>query len=277
MSRLVRRARTTETVTNRDRWVVSYADFVTLLFAFFVVMYSVSSVNEGKYQVLTQTFKETFSGQGKPFISLPLSERDPIPLIHSTRFLPIPRLDDYNAERDLQYNAERDLRELGEQIEQTFSDWIDLEQLHVETNSLWIEVDIKSKVLFQTGDATPSDASRQVLLALAALLRDRTNPVHVEGFTDDVPIQNEQYPSNWELSTARAAAVVRVLIEGGVGPERLAAVGYGEFQPQSSNETEAGRSQNRRVALIISQDSSVRRTFGARHVDAMENAPTSHR
>ncbi|MDX1635830.1 MAG: OmpA family protein, partial [Marinobacter sp.] len=98
----------------------------------------------------------------------------------------------------------------------------------------------------------------ELLETIAGVLKGRDNAVRVEGFTDDLPIRTASFPSNWELSAARAAAVVRVLIMEGVEPERLAAVGYGQYQPLARNDTAEGRSRNRRVVLLISRDASIR-------------------
>ena len=93
---------------------------------------------------------------------------------------------------------------------------------------------------------------------IATVLNNRDNAVKVEGFTDNQPISTSRFPSNWELSAARAAAMVRMLVMEGIEPERLAAVGYGQYQPVARNDTEEGRRRNRRVVLLISRDASIR-------------------
>jgi len=109
-------------------------------------------------------------------------------------------------------------------------------------------------VLFKSGNAAPSIQAKNIIRKVAQILNEYNNPIHVEGFTDDIPIQNDFYPSNWELSSARAAAVVRLLALGDVAPDRMAAVGYAEFRPVAENTTEEGRAKNRRVSMIISKD-----------------------
>jgi chemotaxis protein MotB len=124
---------------------------------------------------------------------------------------------------------------------------------NIQINRDWIEIDIQSSVLFGSGSAQPSTEARQIVLKVASILRSYRNPIHVEGFTDNVPIQTDAFPSNWELSAARAAAVVRLFEDAQIAADRLAAVGYGEHRPVASNASEEGRARNRRVALIISR------------------------
>ena len=117
-----------------------------------------------------------------------------------------------------------------------------------------------SSLLFPSGDALPNDAAFDIVEKVAKILAPYKNPIHVEGFTDDVPIHSPRYPTNWELSAARAASIVRLLGNDGVEPSRMAAVGYGEFQPVADNASAEGRAKNRRVVLVISRNLEVRRS-----------------
>ena len=117
-----------------------------------------------------------------------------------------------------------------------------------------MEIQLNASILFDTGDAEPSLQAESIFSDVAKILKDFDNPVQVEGFTDNVPIRNVQFPSNWELSAARAAAVVKLLQRGEVNPDRLSAVGYGEHQPLADNATAEGRAINRRVALMIARE-----------------------
>ncbi len=119
---------------------------------------------------------------------------------------------------------------------------------------------MNSSLLFPSGDALPNDSAFGLLEKVAGILAPFDNPIRVEGFTDNLPISTDRYPTNWELSAARAGSVVRMLAADGVDPRRLAAVGYGEFQPIADNATEAGRARNRRVVLVISRHLDVRRS-----------------
>ncbi len=129
----------------------------------------------------------------------------------------------------------------------------------VRGNELWVEIELNSSLLFPSGDAIPANEAFTIIEKVAKILAPYENPVHVEGFTDNLPISTTNYPSNWELSTARAASIVRMLSMDGVNPARLAAVGYGEFQPVADNATAEGRGRNRRVVLVISRNLDVRR------------------
>jgi chemotaxis protein MotB len=133
----------------------------------------------------------------------------------------------------------------------------------VRGNELWVEIELNSSLLFGSGDAMPSDIAFNIIDKVAKILKPFDNPIHVEGFTDDQPIRTSQYPTNWELSSARSASIVRMLAMQGVNPGRLASVGYGEFQPVANNATAEGRARNRRVVLVVSRNLDVRRSLTA--------------
>ena len=138
------------------------------------------------------------------------------------------------------------------------SDLVDDELIEVRRDKRWIEVEIKSSILFSSGSADLSQQSRPVLAQLADKLKPLDNIIHVEGFTDNVPISNYEFLSNWELSAARAASVVHLFTRLGIEPQRMAAIGYGEFRPVSSNDTAEGRATNRRVVLVIMSGTDAR-------------------
>lgn len=245
-----------------DRWVVSYADFITLLLAFFVVMYSISSVNEGKYRVLSETLEGVF--QGPAFRFKPINVGDTLGpdadqevglLEH------MPSKEQKTTEPSLEDEEAAQLHQIQRDASQAFQKLIADGELTVASNELWVEIEIQSNLLFASGSASPELDADPILEAVAQLLKGFSNPVHVEGFTDDQPIEGGRFISNWELSAARAAAVVRMLAHYGVGPERMAAVGYGEYQPKVSNLTARGRAMNRRVKIIISRDEKVQRAL----------------
>lgn len=265
---------------NHERWVVSYADFITLLFAFFVVMYSISSVNQGKYKVLSETLEGVFKETKVPMSRISLGTEAGKGKNLSDREVPLPMSGDYPYEQTQTNNSNyqeelikerEDFNQLAEKITETFDNLIDEDQVSVKSDDLWIEVEIKSNFLFASGQAKPNPKTIPIINELAMMLKNRENPIHVEGFTDNVPIATDAFPSNWELSAARAAAIVRVLMEGGVDPERLAAVGYGEHQPIADNATEEGRSKNRRVVLVIS------RVLGSKNSRPTEKEQTNKR
>lgn len=277
---------------DHERWLVSYADFITLLFAFFVVMYSVSSVNEGKYRVLTQTLEGIFNKTQSTLGVGRLEDQWQQSRVGSDRAIPQVLPGDRNSDDDYRYGVPGQakppeaggaltgsfgadaLAEINAQIQAQFSDLIALGEIRVTSSAAWIEVDIKSNILFESGQAAPSDVAQQLITGLAQILSNKPNPVHVEGFTDNVPINTDRYPSNWELSTARASAVLRLLAAGGVNPARLAAVGYAQYQPIASNDTAEGRRKNRRVVLVISRSLDVRRSASSHIVPDVTERPS---
>ncbi len=235
---------------NHERWLVSYADFITLLFAFFVVMYSISSINEGKYKIFSDSMTGVFNQSDRAIKPIPVGELRPRTIEPEREVV-----DDESPQ-----SAPDSLVSIASSIRESFSELIDSEQLRVSGNELWIEIELSSSLLFTSGDAIPNGAAFDIIEKVAKILAPYENPIHVEGFTDNLPIQTAQYPTNWELSTARAATIVRMLTLDGVSPGRLAAVGYGEFQPVADNATAEGRGRNRRVVLVISRNLDVRRS-----------------
>ncbi|MGH1472204.1 MAG: flagellar motor protein MotD [Cellvibrionaceae bacterium] len=248
----MQRRRVVDIEVDHDRWLVSYADFVTLLFAFFVVMYSISQVNEGKYKVLSSELLEAFnitpSSINPIQVGEPTLSNDPSVIDSSAD----------NEENKKSTQEESDLTSLSSQFVEQFSDLMTDNKLKVFGNELWLEVELDSSVLFPSGRAIPSDKAKDIFKEVAGILGQFNNPVQVEGFTDNVPIKNQRFNNNWELSSARAASVVDLLESNGIAPKRLSAVGYGEHRPIADNATPDGRSQNRRVVLMISKESTER-------------------
>lgn len=245
---------------NHERWLISYADFITLLFAFFVVMYSISSVNEGKYRVLSDSISSAFSGADG---AKPIKLGDPIKT--PVKGIVAPEVNRAAQEEARRARAERDLetksagdeqqaRELSavaDEVDAGLKELIDEKLITVNRDKAWVEIDINTSILFGSGSAALQTAAQPVLHTLAKILNEKKYNIQVEGFTDNVPIKSEVFPSNWELSSARAASVVRVFVDEGVSPQRLVAMGFGEHRPVSDNNSEEGRSKNRRVRIVI--------------------------
>ncbi|BCX89215.1 chemotaxis protein MotB [Methylomarinovum tepidoasis] len=230
---------------NHERWLVSYADFITLLFAFFVVMYAISNINAGKYRVMAESLEKAFK-EKKESPAVAVKASDPIQIGETPRS-PAP------IQVDMGLAGERvRLARISEQLEEVLAPYIDQDLIAVERNPYWVAVEMKSGMLFPSGSAELNTAADPVIAKLAEVVRQMpSNPVYVEGHTDNVPIHNRRFPSNWELSAARAASVVRRLIRYGVAPRRLAAVGYGAEHPVADNDTAAGRYRNRRVVMVL--------------------------
>lgn len=253
------RRRRPEEHENHERWLVSYADFITLLFAFFVVMYSISSVNEGKYKILSEALVGVFNDTERSMKPIPIGEQRPLSVKPAEPLIK----DSDQIEAGIGQNVTDPLKEIAQDVRDAFGDLIKSNQMTVRGNELWIEIELSSGLLFGSGDAMPSDKAFTIIEKVAKIIKPFDNPIHVEGFTDDQPISTAQYPTNWELSSARSASIVRMLAMEGVNPSRLASVGYGEFQPVASNTTAEGRGRNRRVVLVISRNLDVRRSLTA--------------
>lgn len=244
---------------NHERWLVSYADFITLLFAFFVVMYSISSVNEGKYRVLSDALMAAF--RSSPKTIMPIQEGQPAKAPQSENLaqrpeanivappdLPVP---DVSRRKPHKGGAPAPLAELATRFEEEFSRLIDEDLIAVRFNDDYVEVEIKSEILFVAGSTQLSTQAQEIVKKLGKVMRNFPNSMRVEGFTDNIPVKSVVYPSNWELSAARAGSVVRLLSEEGVHPARLSAVGYAQYRPVADNATAEGRNRNRRVTVVV--------------------------
>ncbi|MCG8325311.1 MAG: flagellar motor protein MotD [Thiotrichales bacterium] len=272
-----------QTQNNNDRWLISYADFITLLFAFFVVMYAISSVNNGKYRVMADSIIEAFNDPEKTlqpiqvgvFEQAPRSDQ-PVASVEAQRegaSGETDREDDRGTQPagDQQTRGEVDeltlqahpdeqqpaidegdlIEEIARNISDRMKPQIEQDAISVSQSDDFIEVEINNNVLFPSGSARLHTDAIPILSSLSEIFNTFNNAIQVEGFTDNEPIRTTAYPSNWELSAARAASVVHLFMKSGIRPERMAAVGYGEHRPIASNETEEGRRRNRRVVIVI--------------------------
>lgn len=228
-----------EEVENPERWLISYADFITLLFAFFVVMYAVSSVNIGKYKVFSDALGDAFGGAGAAQ-----------PVTTQVQNLPIPN-PGLRRRTELLRKEKEHMTKLAQDLLSTLAPLVKEGKVRVTQNSRGVSVEINASVLFDPGEARLTSESTEALRAVAVLLKDDGHDVQVEGHTDNQPIRNALFPSNWELSSVRAASVVRLFIDAGVAPARLTAVGHAANVPVSSNASAEGRARNRRVAVTI--------------------------
>ena len=262
---------------NHERWAIPYGDLLTLLLAFFVVMYSISSVNAGKYRVLSNSLYAAFRGQPRTLdpvevghkrlgsgadlrISIvrqqmlknqPRAYLTPLPVLPAKPAAAIPAAGAGDAM----------LPRVDANVDRALAQLISDRQVVVQRKPGRIEVRFRSDILFPSGSARLSGNALTAIRKLAAVLVGFPNPVRVEGFTDNVPIRTMQFHSNWELSAARAGSVVHVLQSRGVAPGRLAVIGFGAQRPIASNATAAGRRANRRVVVLILS------TKLARHAD----------
>ena len=231
-----------------ERWMVSYADFITLLFGFFVVMYAISSVNDEKYRVLSATLKQAFDVD---VLSPDLIQVGEPTLAASPHIVDIP---DSHAHADTE-EGDTFVSDPVPDTQSLLGGFAQQDGISVVESYDWIELNINSELLFQSGQAQLSDSAVAALQNTVELLNTTHNAVTVEGYTDNVDGSSVLYPSNWELSAARASSVARHLVEQGVRRERISAVGYGENHPQETNATPEGRAANRRVVIVIARRS----------------------
>ncbi len=243
------------------RWLLTYADMITLLMAFFIMMYSMSQLDLAKFHKLAAAFRSGFGGNvqdgggGESVVSTMPGSGGGKPLV-------IPELAMMPSERAVS----------------EFKQYLESHGLSNEVNvtktqgGLTISI-VTDKVLFASGQAEINSDGRELLAELAKVLRPRSGGIRVEGHTDNLPINTHLYPSNWELSASRAAKVVRFLINQGVPPGRLSATGFADSRPVRKNDTEANRRYNRRVDLVITDQETTTPVESVRAPEAMGSKP----
>ncbi|HET7266978.1 MAG TPA: flagellar motor protein MotD [Rhodanobacteraceae bacterium] len=298
------RKRHHEEHVDSEKWAIPYADLMTLLLAFFVVMYSLSSINEAKFRVLAESINEAFNGTGKvvqpitpaqPARQVPLPDKyraanaTPIARIRvpvPPRHLPVPGHEGAASEpspgTDIQMAGAgsagadipaagpgaasddakmADLKTISTEVAKALKPWVDRKQVVIRQTKLWLEIEIRTDVLFPSGVAMLTDPARNVLDGVAGVLARFSNPIRIEGYTDNRPIDTWKFPSNWELSAARAGSVARLFGDQGVDPRRIGIFGWGEYHPVASNATPDGRNRNRRIAIVLLSDQAAQRRY----------------
>jgi chemotaxis protein MotB len=246
---------------HRDRWLVSYADFITLLFAFFVVLYASAQVDQRKVGRLALAIQVAFQELGvfpASTTKIPLDSNEPMPFStvqtiqnvkHNTEMGRISS----SPEGELAGTSEEgDISTLQSELQQALSREIALHTVAVHREAEGLVISLREFGFFNSGAATLKVSALPALDRIASILSVRICRLRIEGHTDNIPIHTPQMASNWELSTARATELVRLLIQRyRFAPERLAAAGYAEYHPIASNATPEGRAQNRRVDVVI--------------------------
>jgi len=235
---------------NHERWLVSYADFITLLFAFFVVLYASSQVDKKKMGQLAtaiqQAFQEMGVFQGKSGPAIGSRSENAVaadPPAELARLIS----DEQSPEM-----SRADLPGLKRELERALAPEIKRREVALHIGPEGLVVSLREIGFFESGSSRLRGQSEAAFGRIATLLRQYDCSVRVEGHTDNVPIHTEQFASNWELSTARSTEVIRkFIVQFRFAPERLSAAGYGEYHPAASNETEDGRRMNRRIDLVV--------------------------
>src|ERR1700731_1904776 len=267
---------------NAEAWAIPYGDLVTLLFALFTVMYAISSVNEGKFRVLSDSMIAAFHGAPKSIRPVNLGEKEPgkggdkqLTGVTPTVFIkmndkstPDGNLQPRDPTRSEGMMRSADLPgaliRMQRQVQDAMQSLIDAKLVTVRRENMWLEIEINTDILFPSGAGGFAPTPEPVLDKLAEVLKTFPNPIRVEGHTDDRPIRTAAFPSNWELSAARAASVVHQFTRQGIDPLRLEIVGFGEFHPRQSNDTSDGRNANRRVVVLVLEEVAAGATITAR-------------
>lgn len=243
---------------NHERWIISYADFTTLLLATFVVMYAISSINSSKFQEMAEAFSTAFMGKitriqarglaaahKAPFNYMPSPVHTPV----ITRNAQVK-----NLPPALRQEVERRAQKLNDaygKLVRLLGDLIHKGQVRVSLQSLGVVIDINAVVLFQSGQAELTSGALDLIDKVAGILKDLHYSIQVNGFTDNALIHDAQFSSNWDLSAARAMAVVKRFVASGVDPMLLVGAGYGKYHPVASNDTVQGMAMNRRVSIVV--------------------------
>jgi chemotaxis protein MotB len=210
---------------NTERWMVSYADFITLLFAFFTVMYAISHVDAGKLEKFAGSTKDAFNAN---------SAGEKIQVIEEIA----PVYDDFTA-------VEAELKKAVDAL-------VANGYASVKRDERGVVISLGDNILFDAGEAIIRESAVSALAPIASVIQNIPHHISIEGHTDNLPIRSSLFPSNWELSTLRAANVLSYLIKNyNLPPERFSIAGYAEFKPVASNETPHGRAKNRRVDIVV--------------------------
>lgn len=262
------RRRRHEEHVNHEAWAIPYGDLITLLLAFFVVMYALSSLNEGKYRILSDSLVAAFRASPKSLEPIQIGElslaQHEIDLRQQRVLVPIEidSLPDL-LDRDLEIRRNNSLTmadaaaaadmidEITEALGDALAELISEDMVRLRRDQFWVEIEINTSLLFPSASAELTRDAANVVYRVGTILAGKDTRVQVEGHTDTVPIRTDRFPSNWELSTARASTVVRMFATAGVDPGQLAAVGYGEYRPVADNTTPQGQAENRRVVIVV--------------------------
>ncbi len=246
------------------RWLVSYADYMTLLFALFVVLYAMAMVNEKPFETVTESIGRVFQankdepknkGHGDDILPVNSSKTNKRLYGDGIKDDAGPELTD--GEPVLSNISDSDvgtnLTSLEKQLHTALYDIIESGYAQLQVDGDWLEIELNSALLFPSGSSSPTNNANAILEVINEILANVTNFLRVRGYTDNQPINNEIFESNWELSVYRATAILKIMEELGIDPARMAIEGYGEFSPAGDNLTSSGRAQNRRVVIAISK------------------------
>ena len=254
-----------------EAWLLPYSDLMTLLLALFIALFAMSQTDSSKMQALAQAFTAAFNMGGPAFFSG----------MGPSMSMPSTPSSGAESSNSAYMEENENLREAQEKLEQYIKENNLEDQVSTELTEDGLMIRLKEKALFASGSASLQGQAEQIVPVIAALLSSLPERVTISGHTDNVPISTAQFPSNWELSSSRAVNLMRGLMgaQPSLNPARFSALGYSEYRPIASNDTEEGRAQNRRVEVFIarsmrfSQDDSISASDG--QVKTSANAPSN--
>jgi chemotaxis protein MotB len=234
---------------NHERWLVSYADFITLLFATFTALYALSKADASKAKAVADGMREAFGTSGAKMVNMEALDVNGIPSDKSR----LPKGEgNQNTPPSTKEAGKQEFEEIKKEVEEFLMTKGMLDKVAIDQQERGLVVSMKEGGFFESGSADLKESAYTVLAELAQKIKEYRNPVRIEGHTDNVPMSSRTYPSNWELSSARATSVVRVLTDRfKVASGKISATGFGDSRPKTSNDTPAGRARNRRVDIVI--------------------------
>jgi len=245
------RARVPRARVSHDRWLVSYADFITLLFGFFVVLYAFAKADQKKQEQVTQSVDIAFRSLGI-FPDALRRQKGAGATAVGTEAPVIPMNIIMGEDVLAPARVKDDLEHLGRELQQALSNQVATHTVSIQMGRDGLVISLREAGFFASGSATPEPQTLDTLRQIAASLSRTPYDLRIEGHTDNIPIHNPQFDSNWELSTARATGIARLLLSlNAMSADRLSAAGYAEFHPVASNDSPDGRAQNRRVDLVV--------------------------
>jgi chemotaxis protein MotB len=249
---------------NIDRWLVSYADYMTLLFALFVVLYAMAMVNEEPFETATESIGKVFKaakklpknrGHGEDILNVNTSKTNK--RLYGNGILDVAGPELVDGERTLSNVSDSEvgtnLIALEKELHTALYELIESGYAQLQIDGDWLEIELNSGMLFPSGSSSATKNAITILAVIYDVIGASSNFIRVRGYTDNQPINTEIFSSNWELSVFRATAVLRALENLSLDPARMAIEGYGQYYPREDNRTEEGRAQNRRVVIALSK------------------------
>ena len=249
---------------NIHRWLVSYADYMTLMFALFVVLYAMAMVNEKPFESFTESFGRVFQadeeksknrGHGDSVLMVNTSKTNK--KLYGNGILDVAGPEILDNEKNLSNISDAqigsNLSSLEEELHTALYELVESGFAQLQIDGEWLEIELNSGLLFPSGSSSTTVSAKAILSAIYTVIGEAGNFIRVRGYTDNQAINNEIYTSNWELSVFRATAILRLLETLGLNPARMAIEGYGQYYPSADNLTAQGRAKNRKVVIAISK------------------------